>query len=279
MPIMSEQTRSPLLRRRALERELAIRGAASVSELCRLLGASPATIRRDLAALEDEGAIKRGYGGASARGVRPAEEALAVREQKHVDAKRSIARAAVRLIGAGDTLFLNDGSSILALARELAASDIEAFVATPAVNLPGILMANPGISICLLGGFIRATSLATGGPFAERMVEQINADLAILSCDAFNATDGMCFMNAEDAALARKMISKAKRRVALVHSAKFAWRARISAVPLADLDVLVTESLPPEVNGELQRAGIEVVLAGPGANIGDANHLSAGSAA
>ncbi|MGH6947560.1 MAG: DeoR/GlpR family DNA-binding transcription regulator [Kiloniellales bacterium] len=276
---MSDLTRSPLLRRRALERELAIRGAASVAELCHLLGASPATIRRDLAALEDEGAIKRGYGGASARSVRPAEEALAVREQKHVDAKRAIARVAVRLIGAGDTVFLNDGSSILAVARELAASDIEAFVATPAVNLPSILVANPAISICLLGGFIRPTSLATGGPFAERMVEQINADLAILSCDAFNATDGMCFMNAEDAALARKMTTKAKRRVALVHSAKFAWRARISAVPLADLDVLVTESLPPEVNGELQRAEVEVVLAGSDVGAAGPDFLSAGSAA
>jgi len=72
MAPMIDQARSPLLRRRALERELSIRGAASVAELCKLLGASPATIRRDLAALEEEGIIKRGYGGASARSIMPA---------------------------------------------------------------------------------------------------------------------------------------------------------------------------------------------------------------
>jgi DeoR/GlpR family transcriptional regulator of sugar metabolism len=258
---MTDLVRSPLLRRRALERELSIRGAASVPELCKLLGASPATIRRDLAALEDEGVIKRGYGGASARSIMPAEEALTVREQKHVEAKRAIARAAMRLISPGETLFMNDGSSVLALARELAASNLEAFVATPAVNLPNVLVANPHIAICLLGGFIRATSFATSGPFAERMAEQINADAAFLSCDAFSTVDGLCFMNPDDASLAHKMTTRAKCRVALVHAAKFSWRARIAAVPLTDLDVLVTEAITPEAAVVLKEAGVEVIIA------------------
>lgn len=258
---MNDQARSPLLRRRALERELSVRGAASVSELCKLLNASPATIRRDLAVLEEEGVIKRSYGGASARSILPAEEALNVREQKHVEAKRAIAQAAMRLINPGETLFLNDGSSVLALARELAASNIEAFIATPAVNLPSVLIANPHISICLLGGFIRSTSFATSGPFAERMAEQINADTAILSCDAFSIDDGMCFMNPDDAALAYRMTSKAKCRVALAHSAKFSWRARIAAVPLSEIDVLITEAISPEAAAKLKEADIDVIVA------------------
>lgn len=258
---MKNRKRSPLLRRRALERELAVRGAASVADLCEILDASPATIRRDLAVLEDQGIVKRGYGGATVRSLRPAEEALAVREHKHVEAKRRIACAALGQINSGDTIFMNDGSTILALAKEIAASDLEIFVATPAVNIPGILVSNRGISVCLLGGFIRHTSLATGGPFAEQMVDQINADLALLSCDAFNTQAGMCFMNAEDAALARKMTTKARRRVALVHSAKFGWRARISAIPLADIDALVTEHMPQDLASELQRAEVEVIIA------------------
>ena len=71
----------------------------------------------------------------------------------------------------------------------------------------------------------------------------------------------MCFMNPEDAALARKMTTKAERRIALVHSEKFTWRARISAVPLSDIDVLVAESLSSDFVTELQRAGIEVIIA------------------
>ena len=36
-----------------------MRGAVSVTELCDLLDASPATIRRDLAALERDGVVSR----------------------------------------------------------------------------------------------------------------------------------------------------------------------------------------------------------------------------
>jgi DeoR/GlpR family transcriptional regulator of sugar metabolism len=256
---MAVQKRNPIARRRALRREIVMRGAVSVTELCDLLKASPATIRRDLAALEQDGVVSRGYGGASVRSLRPAEEALAVREQKHLEAKQVIARAAMGLIRSGDTLFLNDGSTILALARDIALTDLELFVATPAVNIAHILSNNPNVTVCLLGGFVRRTSLATGGHFAEAMVDQINADLALLSCDAFSAADGMCFMHPEDAALARKMTSKAKRTLGLIHSAKFDWRARISSVPTSDIDVLVTEALRPETESELRNANVKIV--------------------
>jgi len=258
---MNSRKRNPLARRRALSREIAMRGAVSVADLCELLGASPATIRRDLAALAQDGVVNRSYGGAAVRSVRPAEEALAVREQKYLQDKQEIARAAVDLIKSGDTLFLNDGSTILALARDIALTDLELFVATPAVNIAHTLSNNPNITVCLLGGFVRRTSLATGGHFAESMVDQINADLALLSCDAFNATEGMCFMHPEDAALARKMTAKAKRTVALVHSAKFDWRARISSVPVTDIDVLVTGDMRPDLERELRQANVEIVAA------------------
>ena len=239
-----------------------MRGAVSVTELCDLLDASPATIRRDLAALERDGVVSRGYGGASVRSLRPAEEALAVREQKHLAAKQAIARAVVGLIKSGDTLFLNDGSTILTLAREIALTDLELFVATPAVNIAHILSNNPNVTVCLLGGFVRRTSLATGGHFAEDMVDQINADVAILSCDAFSTADGMCFMHPEDAALARKMTAKAKRTLGLIHSAKFYWRARISSVPLSAIDMLVTERLRSDLGAELAQADVEVIETG-----------------
>jgi len=260
---MTKRKRNPIARRRSLRREIALRGDVSVDELCELFDASPATIRRDLVALEQDGLVRRGYGGASVRSMRPAEEDLAVREQKHLEAKRAMARTAIGLIKSGDTLFLNDGSTILTLARDIALTDLELFVATPAVNIAHILANNPNITVCLLGGFVRRTSLATGGHFAEAMVDQINADLAILSCDAFSAADGMCFMHPEDAALARKMTMKAKRTVGLVHSAKFDWRARISSVPLSDIDVLVTEEMRPDVAAELRQSNVEVVTPEP----------------
>jgi len=64
-----------------------------------------------------------------------------------------------------------------------------------------------------------------------------------------------------DASLAYKMTTKAKCRVALVHAAKFSWRARIAAVPLNELDVLVTEAITPEAAVALKESGVEVIVA------------------
>ncbi|MBL8703943.1 MAG: DeoR/GlpR transcriptional regulator [Rhodospirillales bacterium] len=253
--------RNPIARRRALRRELAVRGSVSVAELSQVLGASAATVRRDLEALSREGLLERSYGGAAVRSTRPAEEALAVRAQRYVEEKAAVAQAAMALIEPGNTLFLNDGSTVMALAQELATSEIELFVVTSAVNIAHVLVANPRITVCLLGGFVRSTSLATGGQFAEAMIDQFNADLALLSCDAFGAAEGMSFMHADDAAVARRMRARAKRAIALAIHPKFSASARITAVPAANIDGVVTDRMPPDVRQSLAQHQIKIVEA------------------
>lgn len=252
--------RNPIARRHVLKRELAARGAVSVAELSEVLGASPVTIRRDLEALAREGVLERSYGGAAVRATRPAEEALTVRELKYVDEKRQVAQAALRLIEPGNTLFLNDGSTVTQLARALAVAEMELFIVTSAVNVAHILVENPRLTVCLLGGFVRRTSLATGGMFADSMIRQFNADLALLSCDAFDAKGGMSFAHPDDAAVARSMAEQSRRCAALAIRPKLDWSARLNAVPLGGIDYLVTDSAPQEFAASLDGARIEIVL-------------------
>jgi len=261
----SSNRRNPIARRRILRRELAVRGAVSVTELSDILGASAATIRRDLDILAREGVVERAHGGAAARAMRPAEEALAVREQKDIAEKQAIAQAAAGLIKSGDTVFLNDGSTMMALARELAVADLELFVVTSAVNVAHLLVENPRLTVCLLGGFVRKSSLATSGSFAESMLEQFNADVALLSSDGFSVGEGMSFSNADDALVSRKMAMRAKRRIALVTSPKFTWNARLTGVPISEIDVLVTDALPADLHDDLADAEIEVIESPSGA--------------
>jgi DeoR family transcriptional regulator of aga operon len=267
--IMALQKRQPISRRSALRRELALRGTVTVEDLCAALGASPATIRRDLQALEEEGVIERGYGGATIRTAGPAEEDLAIRESQDVEAKRAIAAVALQHIKPRGTMFINDGSTIKVLAQQLAAADIELFIVTPAVNVAHILAINPKITVCLLGGYVRRTSLATGGPFTESMLDMISADLAILSCDGFSARDGMCFHHAEDAAIAKKMTDRASEAIGVVTASKFERRARIAGVPAGRLSKLITDNPKHATAVRLAQANIRVIeapvgLVGPG---------------
>lgn len=258
---MTGQKRQPIARRNSLRRELTLRGAATVEELCAALGASPATIRRDLLALDQEGVIERGYGGAAIRTVSPAEEDLAIRELQDAEAKRALAVTAMRFIKPRSTIFINDGSTIMALAQQIATLDIELFIVTPAINVANILAINSAITVCLLGGYIRRTSLATGGPFTESMLNMISADLAILSCDAFTLRDGMCFHHAEDAAIARKMTDRAAESIALVTSSKFERRARISGVAPDELDAIVTDNPRHATPAKLAQSNIRIIQA------------------
>ncbi len=259
---MSPATRrNPIARRHVLRRELAVRGAVSVAELSDILGASAATIRRDLDALAREGVVERGHGGATSRALRPAEEALAVRERQDVDEKRAIARCAANLIKPGETVFLNDGSTVMALARELAATEMELFIVTSAVNVAQLLAENPRLTVCLLGGFVRRSSLATTGQFAQDMLEQFNADVAVLSSDGFSVSDGMTYANADDALVSRKMALRAKRCIAMVTGAKFTWTARLTGVKLGEIDVVVTDALTAALQADLAEADISAIEA------------------
>lgn len=205
--------------------------------------------------------IERGYGGATIRTLRPAEEDLAIRELQDVGAKRAIASTVLDFLKARGTMFLNDGSTVTILAQQIAAADLELFVVTPAVNVANILAVNPKITVCLLGGYVRRTSLATGGPFTESMLDMISADLAILSCDGFSARDGMCYHHVEDAAIAKKMTDRASESIAIVTAAKFDRQARISGVAPARLSAVVTENPRHPTAVRLAQSNIRIIEA------------------
>src|ERR1700688_1435653 len=108
---------------RAAERQLRIRQMfdsrdfLDVETLCRELNASEASVRRDLAVLEDQGALKRVYGGAI-----PVQGAgdYALESVRSSDEKSQIARMTASLIEDGQTVILDGGTTVAAVARELA---------------------------------------------------------------------------------------------------------------------------------------------------------------
>ena len=226
--------------------------------LAQALSASPATIRRDLAALERSETIQRTHGGAVVPGLRPAEQDFAFREGQDVSEKRAIAEAAVALIAPGSTIFMNDGSTIMAIAKALVASSIEVFVATPAVNVATKLAENPRATVCLLGGFVRHTSLATTGPFTETMAAQINADIAFISSDGLSAGNGLTFTHAADAALAKCMVAHSARVIAVTVTPKIGRDERITAVPVNHIDVVLTGCADEEKLDPLRSVGLTI---------------------
>lgn len=258
---MVEKIRNSATRRLSIQRQLLLEGTVTVEGLSHDLGVSEATIRRDLTVLESDGLVRRTHGGAMIQAARGADQAFALREQLDTSAKRTIARRALALIEPDQTLLMNDGSTILALARELVAAGVPQTVATPGVNVATYLSECPEITAYLLGGRVRHKTLATAGSFAEAMLQAINADFAFIAAEGVSATEGLTYSYEFDANLARLMRRQASTTVVLATARKLAQRDRITAFAPGDIDVLVTDCRDPETLEPLAAAGIDVISA------------------
>ncbi len=247
------------MRQAEIRRILRAKQSATVEELCRLVNASAATIRRDLAALERNDELERSRGGAVVPLLREAEQNFAQREALDAEEKRAIAEALVPTLAPGSTLFLNDGSTVMAIAKAIVESGIELFIATPAVNVAATLAESPVVTACLLGGFVRQTSLATSGPFAEAMAGQINADLAVLSPDGLHPRQGMTFINTQDAALARRMAEQSRRVAVVATRSKMMSVARVGGIAIDNIDQLVVGCPLTEVPPDLRQSGLHII--------------------
>jgi DeoR family fructose operon transcriptional repressor len=95
-------------RSQAILELVAAKGRVSIADLTRQLKVSETAIRRDLAALDVEGAIRRVHGGALPVPSGSYEAPFAARAKLNVDAKRNIASEVATRIGDGETAALGE---------------------------------------------------------------------------------------------------------------------------------------------------------------------------
>ena len=244
---MSRKSRNPAARRLAIQRQMMVDGTVTVEILARGLDVSVATIRRDLTSLEDEGVISRTHGGAIIHPPRGADQTFSLRERIDPEAKALIARAGLQLIEPDQTVVMNDGSTVLALAREIVAARLPLTVVTPGVNIAVSLSEGPDVTAYLLGGAVRHRTLGTAGHFAEQMLKAFNPDIAFIAAEGFSVDQGLSYSYEADAALAQLMRAQARTTVVLATARKLSQRDRITALAASEVDVLITDCKDPVV--------------------------------
>jgi DeoR/GlpR family transcriptional regulator of sugar metabolism len=193
MSFPTTETATPSRRNDRMVALLAIlrdREEIQLRELAELLGASAATIRRDVAALADQGLLIRTHGGARSAGV-GAELPVNLRDGRHRPAKAAIARAAVSELPLGKhAIALTGGTTTAEVLRALHhRHDL-----TIVTNSVGIALeaANQGQQrVLIAGGILRPSSLELVGSLAEATFKQINVGTAIVGCDGLSVSGGL----------------------------------------------------------------------------------------
>ena len=236
------------------------RGAARLDELSTALGVSQATVRRDLNAVSAAGRLRRVHGGAVASDQRIDEPHFDVKAGAAAAEKGRIAAAAIRLLEPDDTVYLDSGSTVLALAR-LLHGWTRLTVVTNSLPVATELVGR-GPRLIVLGGELRATSRAIVGPLTRHLLDDLHVDRAVMGTLAFSLEDGLTTTDPAEAFTKELVLSRAREVIVLADSTKMGTRSFVGAGRLAEIDILVTDDgLDARTARMLARRGVRVISA------------------
>lgn len=236
-------------------------GRVEVNGLADQLNVTPETIRRDLAALERLGKIRRVHGGALPMAQTEPEPSLLDRLGLHSDIKERIAARAVLELPSQGTVLLDSGTTTLAIARALP-REAKLEVVTNSVAIAAILSDHPGVALHMLGGAIRQRTGACVGHWATDALQRLCVDVAFIGGNGFSVQRGMTTPDEAEAAVKRAMVLSARRPIVVADSSKAGQERLHRFADVQEIALLITDDkLDDETTAELDAAGVEVVRA------------------
>jgi Transcriptional regulators of sugar metabolism len=251
---------------KAAERQLRIRQMLEsrdfidLETLCRELGTSESSVRRDLDILEQDKLLRRVYGGAVSLQTTPARAFdYDVESARLSDEKSRIARAAAALIGDGETVILDGGSTVASVARELSTRPMH--IVTNSLPIAESLESLRNIELTLTGGYLDPRLRVMLGPFCEQMLGAIRADALIMGIGSITPS-GFSNNNTLVVGSEQKMIEVAAKVIIVADHTKFGRGGMIPVAPLSAADVVVSDTgLAAEHADTLRASGVQVILA------------------
>jgi len=236
-------------------------GRVDVTALADAFAVTTETVRRDLTVLERHGLLRRVHGGAIPVERLGFEPALATRNNVLVAEKERIAKAALAEVPDEGAILLDAGTTTGRLADILPA-ERELTVVTNSVPIVASLATRPNLTVLLLGGRVRRTTLAAVDAWALAALADTFVDVAFLGTNGVSVERGLTTPDPAEAAVKRAMIAASRRSVVLTDHSKIGVDRLARFGELDDLDVLITDSgVDHQVADELAAAGPRLVLA------------------
>lgn len=247
----------PLSRRDIIEARLAEGRQIVAASLAVEFNVSEDAVRRDLRALASEGKCRRVYGGALP--LLTPSQPISTRIEQASDRKRTLARAAVSMVEPGEFLFLDSGSTNLAIV-ELLPKNSELTIATNSIDIASALMRRGDIPLVLIGGAVNPVVGGSVDAIAVATIENMNIDRCFLGACAVSPTNGISVHEHADAIFKRTLIKRSASRIAMVTSEKLHERAPHRIGGATDIDWLIVEDDLPVADEEaIAQAGFSLV--------------------
>lgn len=223
--------------RRKLIRELLLEYThVDVSSLCAFLHVSPATVRRDLDVLEQEGFLIKTYGGAMLNEKNDEGVYLKNVADPFEQERKTIAAFAVNLIEDGDVVFLGGGATCTHMAKLLCMRE-RLSVVTCNLSAAQELAGAPGISTILIGGNLSGSgkNAETGGESARLTLRNMYFNRSFLAFDGISMKRGYATDNIDKVGLLQAVLDNSDLSYSLADSGNL---DRTSLCTVAKLDAI-----------------------------------------
>ena len=238
------------------------RPVVTVIELCSLTGASEATIRRDIATLDQDEQLRRVRGGAEAisppQFVGLAGRPFSVNETMRVEEKQAIAAAAVDLCDDGDAIIINGGTTTFQMVHPLAGRRMQVF--TNSFPIAEHLLKHSKNTVMLSGGTIYREQNIILSPFDNDVTRNFCARRMFMGAQGLGP---LGLMEADPLLIQaeQKLIGQADELIVLADSTKFEQRSSLVLCPLNRITTVITDdNISDKAAAMLEAAEVKLIV-------------------
>ncbi|MGR5892725.1 MULTISPECIES: DeoR/GlpR family DNA-binding transcription regulator [Klebsiella/Raoultella group] len=221
-------------------------GYLNANHLSKQFNVDSSTVRRDLIHLEKSGQIIRTHGGVlPALATQAQDTPYNIRKGRNHDQKVAIGKYAATLISDGDSVILDNGSTVYELATQLIFKQ-NITVITNDLNIALLLSQYPNINLNVTGGAVAGNSLTLVGPDATRKFGEIYADWAFMGAEGVHTEIGITNVNTIEIPTKLAILQAARKKVILADSSKIGYRALSHVCSLDEIDMIITNKIKNE---------------------------------
>jgi DeoR/GlpR family transcriptional regulator of sugar metabolism len=251
----------PLAPRRHDEimRRLAADGSVSIAELARFFGVSRETIRRDMKSLAKRGQLGLVHGGATL--FEATEPDLTLRTRENAAGKAAIARAAASLVRDGMVVFLDCGTTTLAIAQALGGFQ-RLTICTTSLPIALHLCRQPQMRVHILGGEIDPSLEAATGIDAIEAITRFRVDIAFVGAGGLSPEGEVTDFTREGAEQRSRVAAAAAQTYFVLDSSKFGRLTPLRIPRFESAAAIISDAAPPAPMREaLERRGLKLIVA------------------
>ncbi len=246
-------------RRNAIVTKVSAEGKVLVADLAKEFDVTEETIRRDLEKLDNDGLVRKTYGGAIKNESFNIDLPFHVRKQTNVESKQKIAALIGEMINDGDYIMLDASTTALCVIKNILNKKNITLI-TNSIEILLELCNKPEWNVLSTGGMLKEGGLSLVGYQAEKMISGFHVDTAICSCKGLDETNGITDSNERDAEIKKAFFRSANKRVLAADSSKFDRSSFVKVCGFSDIDVVVTEKYPGDTWAErLKQNNIELI--------------------